>query len=89
MSLCYVVDELHDEHGLPHSGTTKQSNLATTLVGGKEIHHLTTDTANTAGISECVSSVWSADGTSPFHRKASTFTAKLFNLAMPPPPPAG
>mmetsp|Transcript_8345 Transcript_8345/g.16061 ORF Transcript_8345/g.16061 Transcript_8345/m.16061 type:complete len:394 (+) Transcript_8345:943-2124(+) len=35
-----VVNELHDEHSLSDTGTTEETNLTTTLVGGKEIDDL-------------------------------------------------
>jgi hypothetical protein len=35
-----VVDELHDEHGLADASTTKQSNLATTLVRSQQVDNL-------------------------------------------------
>ena len=40
MSLCDIVDQLHDEHGLAHTGTAKESNLTTFHVGFKQIDHL-------------------------------------------------
>jgi hypothetical protein len=35
-----VVNELHDEHRLAHPSTTKQADLATTLVWRQEVHDL-------------------------------------------------
>ena len=40
MGLGNVVDELHDEHSLAHTRTTEQADLASTLVGRQQIHHL-------------------------------------------------
>ena len=40
MCLGHVVDELHNEHSLAHACTAKQANLATTLVGRQQVHHL-------------------------------------------------
>jgi len=40
VSLGNVVDELHDKHSLPHSCSAEQPDLASTLVGGEQIHHL-------------------------------------------------
>ena len=40
MGLGHIVDEFHDEHSLAHTGTTKQPNLAATLVGSQQVHHL-------------------------------------------------
>lgn len=45
MGLGNIVDELHDEHGLAHTGTTKEPNLASALVGGQQVHHLHACTA--------------------------------------------
>ena len=42
MSLSDVVDELLDEHRLADTGTTEETNLATTSVGRKEIDDLDT-----------------------------------------------
>ena len=42
MSLGDVVDELLDEHRLADTGTTEETNLATTSVGRKEIDDLDT-----------------------------------------------
>ncbi len=44
MALGDVVDELHDEHSLAHAGTAEEANLATTLVGSQQVHHLTVHT---------------------------------------------
>jgi len=35
-----VVDELHDNHGLPHTGAAEQPDLAALGVGGQEVHDL-------------------------------------------------
>lgn len=35
-----VVDQLHDEHSLSDSCSSKESNLASPLVGGEEIDDL-------------------------------------------------
>lgn len=40
VSLGHVVDQLHDEHSLAHTRTTEETNLATTLVGSQQVHHL-------------------------------------------------
>src|SRR4051794_19272192 len=40
MSLGDVIDKLLDQHSLADTGTAKQSNLATTGVGGKKIDDL-------------------------------------------------
>jgi hypothetical protein len=40
MSLSNVVDQLHNEHSLSDSGTSEQTNLATTLVWGQKINDL-------------------------------------------------
>ena len=40
VALGNVVDELHDKHSLAHTSAAKEANLATTLVGSKQIHHL-------------------------------------------------
>ena len=42
MSLGDVVDELLDEHSLADTGTTEETNLATTGVGGKKVDDLDT-----------------------------------------------
>jgi hypothetical protein len=40
VALGNIVDELHDEHGLAHTSAAKEANLATTLVGSKQVHNL-------------------------------------------------
>lgn len=40
MSFGNIVDQLHDQHSLADSSTTKQSDFASSLVGSKQIHHL-------------------------------------------------
>lgn len=35
-----VVDELHDDDGLPDTGTAEQSDLTTLGVGGEQVNHL-------------------------------------------------
>jgi hypothetical protein len=40
MSLCNVVDQLHDKHRLTHPSSTKQKNLTTTLIGCQMVHNL-------------------------------------------------
>lgn len=35
-----VVDQFHDNHGLPHSGTTEKADLSTLGIWGKKVHHL-------------------------------------------------
>ena len=42
MSLCNVVDKLHDEHGLTYTSTTEESDLTTLHVGLKQVDHLDT-----------------------------------------------
>lgn len=37
-----VVDQLHDNHGLAHPGTTEQTDLAALRVRREEVHHLGT-----------------------------------------------
>lgn len=40
MGLGHIVDELHDKYSLADSGSAKEPNLASTLVGGQKVHHL-------------------------------------------------
>ena len=40
MALGDVVDQLHDQHSLAHTGTAEQANLASLLVGRQEIDDL-------------------------------------------------
>ena len=40
VSLGDVVDELHDEHGLAHSSTAKEANLASRSVGCQQVNDL-------------------------------------------------
>jgi hypothetical protein len=40
MSLCNVVDQLHDKHRLTHPSSTKQTNLTTTLIWCQKVHNL-------------------------------------------------
>ena len=40
MGLGHIVDKLHDKHSLADSGSAKEPNLASTLVGGQKVHHL-------------------------------------------------
>jgi peptide chain release factor 1 len=49
VSLGDVVDELLNEHGLADTGTTEETNLSTTGVGGKEIDDLDTSDQNLGG----------------------------------------
>ena len=42
MRFCDVVDELLNEHRLPHTGATEETDLASTSVGRKEIHYFDT-----------------------------------------------
>ena len=35
-----VVNQLHDKHSLADTGTSEETNLASTLVGGQQIHDL-------------------------------------------------
>ena len=42
MTLGDVVDELHDEHGLAHTGTAEETDLATLAVGLEQVNHLDT-----------------------------------------------
>ena len=35
-----IVDKLHDEHGLAHTGSTEQTDLATLHVGLKKVNDL-------------------------------------------------
>ncbi len=35
-----VIDQLHDEHRLPNTSTTKKTNLTTFLIGREEIDNL-------------------------------------------------
>mmetsp|Transcript_22005 Transcript_22005/g.31929 ORF Transcript_22005/g.31929 Transcript_22005/m.31929 type:complete len:285 (+) Transcript_22005:634-1488(+) len=48
--LSNVVDELHDDHGLAHTSTTKQTNLSSLGVGGQQVHHLDTGHQNLLGL---------------------------------------
>jgi len=41
-----VVDEFLDQHSLPDTGTTKQTNLSTTSVGSKQVDNLDTGFQN-------------------------------------------
>jgi hypothetical protein len=40
MSLCNVVDQLHDEHWFTNPSSAKQTNLATTLIWCQKVHNL-------------------------------------------------
>ena len=40
MSFGNIVDQLHDQDSLADSSATKQSNLASSLIGSKQVHHL-------------------------------------------------
>jgi hypothetical protein len=40
MSLCNVVDQLHDKYRLTHPSSTKQTNLTTTLIWCQKVHNL-------------------------------------------------
>lgn len=40
VSLSDVVNELHNKHSLADTSTAEQTNLATTLVGGQQVHDL-------------------------------------------------
>lgn len=40
MGLGNIVDELHDKHSLSDTGTSKQTDLASLLVGRQHIHNL-------------------------------------------------
>mmetsp|Transcript_20599 Transcript_20599/g.62033 ORF Transcript_20599/g.62033 Transcript_20599/m.62033 type:complete len:405 (+) Transcript_20599:112-1326(+) len=42
VALSDVVNQLHNQHGLADTGTAKQTNLTTPLVGGQQVHHLDT-----------------------------------------------
>ena len=42
MTLCDVVDELHDEHGLTHTSTAEETNLTTFQVRLEQVDHLDT-----------------------------------------------
>jgi hypothetical protein len=44
-----VVDELLDEDGLADTGTAEETNLSTTSIGSKQIHHLDTGHQNLSG----------------------------------------
>ncbi len=35
-----VVDQFHDKHSLSDTGASEKTNLASTLVGGQQIHDL-------------------------------------------------
>ena len=40
VSLGHVVDQLHDQDSLAHTGSTEQTNLASLGVGGEQVDHL-------------------------------------------------
>ena len=44
MGLSDIVNKLHNEDGLTDTGTTEESNLTSSGVGGKEINNLDTYT---------------------------------------------
>merc|ERR1719384_1977694 len=37
-----VVDQFHDQHSLAHTGSAKQTNLASLGIGSQQVHHLDT-----------------------------------------------
>lgn len=39
-----VVDELHNEHSLADTSAAKETNLASSLVRGQQVHHLRRET---------------------------------------------
>ena len=68
MSLGDVVDKLHDEHRLSHTGTTEESDLTTLHVGLQQVDYLDTSSENLFLSREflerrCVA----VDGISPLH----------------------
>ena len=46
MTLCNVVDQLHDKHRLSYTGTTEESNLTTLHVRLQKVNHLNTRSKN-------------------------------------------
>ncbi|GET89213.1 ATPase beta subunit, putative [Leishmania tarentolae] len=46
VALRHVVDQLHDDHSLPHTSTAEQADLATLAVGQNQVNHLDTSRQN-------------------------------------------
>jgi hypothetical protein len=42
MRLGNIIDELLNQYRLPNTSTTEETNLATTGIGSKEVHHFDT-----------------------------------------------
>merc|ERR1712055_644178 len=42
VSLGHVVDQLHDQDSLAHTGSTEQTNLTSLSIGSQQVHHLDT-----------------------------------------------
>ena len=70
MTFGNVIDELHDEHGLTHTGTTEQSNLTTFQIRLQQVNHLNTSSQHLFRGRQFLE-LWSftVNGVSPLHVK--------------------